>query len=79
MTTHPNLTNLHLLAKATRSAQIATGMNIGTSVKAGMFRVELVTYANRKTIVDPLSDDLDMAGAIAVLDQIAADKGWKKQ
>lgn len=66
------------LQRATSKARAATGMNIGTSVKGGKFRVELITYANRKPIVDPLSDDLDMAGAIEVLEQITASKGFRK-
>lgn len=67
------------LVDATKAARTATGMpGIGTRAKAGRIQVVLVTKRKSgRTNIDPLSDFVPMADAIATLRQIAADRAFR--
>lgn len=66
------------LQAATLRARAETSMaGIGTRVEQGRFQVVNTTFRKNGTaIIDELSDWLLPADAIAVLDQIAADKAF---
>lgn len=67
------------IQRATLAARAATGMKgIGTQMGGGLFQVVNVTPRPRRSaIVDPLSDFLPAEQAIEVLNQIAADGGFR--
>ena len=70
---------LSAVSAATMNARKAAGMpGIGTRVEYGRFQVINTSAGNRGgVIVDELSDWLTSENTIAVLNDIAADKGFR--
>jgi hypothetical protein len=65
------------LQQVTLAARAATGLRgLNTEVSRGKVRVVLVTAGKKASVVDPLSEFLTIEGAIGVLEQITADKGF---
>ncbi len=65
---------------ATLKARSESGMpGIGTEVQRGRFRVVNVTFlVGGRPIIDPLSDWISAEAAVGVLEDIAADAGWRQ-
>ena len=59
------------LQAATLAARIRTGKNLGTSVKCGLFTVEVITYgSNGKSTVKQLTKPLTLEQAVIFMSEV---------